>query len=116
MQRQQPGDANVILYCSSSVIIIGGTNTLTHIRTIDVTNPSREILHSDAYPVANTYAAGVSMGDRSTLVCGGRNGSLTAECHYLDIATFAFRVAPSLPEPVFGHQVDRISLVAQWQI
>ena len=63
-------------------------------RVIDpTTSLSHEIRHSSAYPVKiQWYAAGVSMGDGSVLVCGGYNPdtrSTTAECNYVDSTTLA---------------------------
>ena len=57
------------------------------------------------------YAAGVSMGDGSALVCGGMKSddlSNTAECNYVDTATLDLAIAPPLPEPLSRQQVHNL--------
>ena len=59
------------------------------------------------------FAAGVSTGDGSTLVCGGYKAdrrSLTNRCSYLNTTTFENTAAPALPANVSGHQVYRLSI------
>ena len=85
-------------------------------RVIDSTaSLSVEVLSSSSYPVPVKYAAGVSMGDGSALVCGGTklDNSRAAECNYVDVGTVAVAIAQSLPEPVAFHKVVKIGLTSR---
>ena len=91
-----------------SVIIIGGLTAWNQTRVIDpTTNQSVVIRSSTSYPMPLTLAAGVSMGDGSALVCGGRKPDVSnsAKCNFLDIATLATSVAPPLPHANHRHEV-----------
>ena len=65
------------------------------------------------------WAAGVSMGDGSALVCGGYSAktySYTAQCNYVDLATLNVSAAPPLPEPLVDHQVCLLVEVPRFDV